>query len=45
MTPKNYKQTKYQLIKEERLIKYKTINRYQPEPVQAGISKPKSKTK
>jgi len=45
MIPKNNKQTKYQLIKEERPIKYKTTNKYQPEPAQSGTLNPKSKTK
>jgi len=45
MSPKNYKQIKYQPIKEGRPIKYKTINKYQPEHAQVGIPNPKSKIK
>jgi len=42
---KNYKQTKYQLTKEEEPTKYKTTNKYQPEPAQVDILSPKPKRK
>jgi len=42
---KNYKQIKYQPIREEKLIKYKTTNKYQLEPVQADTPNQKLKTK
>jgi len=45
MTPKNYKQTKYQPIGEEKLIKHKTTNKYQLEHAQADTSNPKLKIK
>jgi hypothetical protein len=41
---KNHKQTKYQPKKEERPTKYRTTNKYQPEPAQVDIPNPKSKT-
>ena len=44
MILKNYKLIKYQPTKEEKLIKYKTTNKSQPEPPQVGNPNPKSKT-
>jgi len=44
MTLKNCKQTKYQPMREEKLIKYKT-NKYQLEHAQADTPNPKLKTK
>jgi hypothetical protein len=41
----NYRHTKYQPTMEERLIKCKTTNKYQPELVQVGIPNLKSKIK
>jgi len=45
MSLKNYKRTKYQPIREEKLIKYETINKYQLELAQADTPNPKSKIK
>jgi hypothetical protein len=42
---KNYEHTKYQPTTVKRLIKYKIINKYQPEPAQVGTPNLKSKIK
>ena len=42
---KNCIQIKYQPIREEKPIKYKTANKSQPEPAQVDNPNPKSKTK
>jgi len=44
-TLNNCKQTKYQPIREENPIKYKTKNKSQPEHAQVDNPNPKSKTK
>jgi hypothetical protein len=41
----NYKYMKYQPTKQERPTKYKTANKYQPEPDQLDTPNPKPKTK
>jgi len=45
MTLNYYIQIKYQPIKEEMPIKYKTINKYQPEHAQVDILTPRLKIK
>jgi len=44
MNLKKNKQIKYQPIREEKLIKYKTTNKYQLEDAQASTRNPKLKT-
>jgi len=41
---RNCKQIKYQPIREEKPVKYKTTNKTQQEPVQVGNPNPKLKT-
>ena len=45
MKLKNDKQIKYQPTKEEKPTKYKTTNKFQPEPAGVDIPNPKLKIK